>query len=127
MDVLFFLKDRTAFIRYFYKIASAPFAEIKCKIESGEPPFEPHLAKYEDEPPFTTEWIEADRGLEVLGRICVSMLSAGLKLYFDTWRARLGIELEPAEKSVLKKQGVLKGGGLNRSTQHFILNGKDGV
>jgi hypothetical protein len=59
MDLLYFLKDRTAFLRDFYKVASAPFVDIKRKIECGEAPFEPHLAKYEDEPPFTTEWIEA--------------------------------------------------------------------
>ena len=94
--------------RDFYKVASAPFAEIKRKINCGEASFEPHLAKYEDEPPFTMEWIEAERCLEVLGRVCISMLSASLKLYFDTWRAHLGIELQSQEKHVLKKHGVLK-------------------
>jgi hypothetical protein len=109
MDLLYFLKARTAFLRDFYKVASAPFAEIKRKIEDGEAPFEPHLAKYEDEPPFTTEWIEAEGCLEVLGRVCISMLSASLKLYFETWRAHLGIELRPEDRRVLEKQGPLKG------------------
>ena len=109
MDVLAFLKDRTAFIRHFYSVASAPFAETKRKIESGESPYEPKLSEYDDEPPFTTEWIEAERCLEVLGRVCVSMGSAALKLYLETWRAQLGIDLRPADIAVLKKHGVLKG------------------
>jgi hypothetical protein len=37
------------------------------------------------------------------------MLSASLKLYFDTWRVRLKIELQPEDKRVLKKHGALKG------------------
>jgi hypothetical protein len=109
MDVLAFLKDRTAFIRNFYSVASAPFAETKRKIECGESPYEPKLTVYDDEPSFTTEWIEAERCLEVLGRVCVSMGSAVLKLYFETWRAQLRIDLRPAELSLLKKHGVLKG------------------
>jgi hypothetical protein len=108
MDLLYFLKARTAFIRHFYNVASAPYAEVKRKIESGESPFEPHLVEYEDEPPFTTEWIEAESCLEVLGRGCVSMLSAYLKLYFDTWRNQLGIELQQADKSAISKHGFLK-------------------
>jgi hypothetical protein len=108
MDLLYFLKARTTFLRDFYKVASAPFAEIKQKIECGEAPFEPHLAKYEDEPPFTTEWIEAERCLDVLGRVCISMLSASLKLYFEAWRTHLGIELRQEDNQALK-HGVLRG------------------
>lgn len=108
MDLLYFLKARTAFVRHFYSVSSAPFKETKRKIECGETPFESRLAKYEGEPPFTTEWIEAERCLEVLGRVCISMLSASLKLYFDTWRAHLGIDLRQEDKQALK-HGVLKG------------------
>jgi hypothetical protein len=109
MDLLYFLKARAAFVRHFYNVTSTPFTEAKRKIERGEAPFEPHSAKYEGEPAFTTEWIEAERCLEVLGRVCISMLSASLKLYFDTWRAHLRIELQPEETCVLKRHGVLKG------------------
>jgi hypothetical protein len=109
MDVLAFLKDRVAFIQTFYTTASGPFLATKRKIESGEPPFDAHLAKYEDEPPFTTEWIEADRGLEVLGRVCVSMLSASLKLFLNTWCNQLGLVLTQSDKSVLKLRGTIAG------------------
>jgi hypothetical protein len=109
VDIFAFLKDRTTFIRDFYNTASSPFRETMRKIEAGEAPFEPHLAKYEDEPPFTTEWIDANTSLEVLGRVCVSMLSAALKLYFNTWRTHLRIELQPSEKTLFNKHGFLNG------------------
>jgi hypothetical protein len=44
MDVLWFLKERTAFLRRFYDLASEPFNEVKRKISAGEPPY--------DDPPF---------------------------------------------------------------------------
>lgn len=109
MDILVFLKDGTTFIRDFYNTASSPFRETMRKIEAGEAPFEPHLAKYEDEPLFTTEWIDANTSLEVLGRVCASMLSAALKLYFNTWRAHLRIELQPSKKMLFNKHGFLNG------------------
>ena len=39
MDVLYFLKERTQFIRKYYETASEPFREIMRKIEAGEAPF----------------------------------------------------------------------------------------
>ena len=108
VDILAFLKDRTTFIRDFYNTASSPFRETMRKIEAGEAPFEPQLAKYDVEPPFTTEWIDANTSLEVLGRVCVSMLSAALKLYFNTWRSHLRIETQPSEKALFKN-GFLDG------------------
>ena len=43
MDVLYFLKRRTGFIRYFYDTGGEPFLETIRKIEAGESPFgEPH-------------------------------------------------------------------------------------
>jgi hypothetical protein len=38
MDLFYFLKARKAFVRHFYTVTSAPFADIKHKIESGEAP-----------------------------------------------------------------------------------------
>ena len=40
MDILFFLKERTRFIRYFYETAGEPFHETTRKIEASEPPFD---------------------------------------------------------------------------------------
>ena len=38
MDVLFFLKARTRFIRQFYETAGEPFREIMRKIDAEEAP-----------------------------------------------------------------------------------------
>lgn len=90
MNVLHFLTERTRFIRTFYEGASAPFVETKRRIEAMEPPFVPPYGE-DDEPPFMSEWFEADAALEVLGRTGVSMLSDGLKLYFLAWERELGL------------------------------------
>lgn len=63
MDVLYFLKERTRFIRYFYETACQPFRETMRKIEAGEEPFEPPYSE-DGEPPFLTEWLEADTALD---------------------------------------------------------------
>jgi hypothetical protein len=41
MDLEFFLKSRTTFIRYFYENGVRPFNDIKMKIENGEEPYIP--------------------------------------------------------------------------------------
>ncbi len=109
MDVLYFLKERTQFIRKYYETASEPFREIMRKIEAGEAPFVPERYFREDEPPFLEEWSQANTGLQVLGRTCVSMLSASLKLYFQTWESKFSISLTEQEKCKMFKRGFLKG------------------
>lgn len=47
MDVLFFFKERTRFIRQFYDSAAAPFIQTMKAIENEEPPF--------DNPPYSEE------------------------------------------------------------------------
>lgn len=88
MDVLYFLKERTKFIRGYYENGCLPFSETIRKVEAGEQPFEPPYSE-DGEPPFLNEWSDASAGLEVLGRTCLSMLSESLKLYFKTWEANL--------------------------------------
>jgi len=110
MDVLYFLTERTKFIRYLYENASQPFLETKRKIEAHEEPFEPPYSE-DPEPPFLQEWLEADEALEVLGRNCISMLSESLKLYFTTWEAQLWRD-RPCEthfKKLFKENGFLHG------------------
>jgi hypothetical protein len=112
MDVLFFLKQRTNFIRQFYETASEPFREVHRKIEAGEGPFQPDPFDYNEEdgePPFLEEWIQAETSLEILGRTCISMLSASLKLYFETWESELGIKWEKGEKKKYFKNGFVRG------------------
>lgn len=38
---------------------------------------------------------DADLGLDVLGRRCVSMVSDSLKLYFQAWEEKPGLILPP--------------------------------
>lgn len=108
MDVLAFLKRRTAFIRVFYDTATVPLRETMRRIEEKEPPFEPPYSE-DREPPFLEEWIEADTGLDVLGRASISMLSASLKLYFETQEDELGITWEKDEHKQAFKNGLLQG------------------
>jgi hypothetical protein len=111
MEVLFFLKRRTQFIRQFYETAGEPFREIQRKIDAGEAPFEPDPFDYSEdgEPPFLEEWFQAETSLEILGRTCISMVSASLKLYFETWEAELQIKLEKGEKEKYFKNGFVRG------------------
>ena len=108
MDVLFWYKERTGFIRSFYEQASAPFDERIAKIQAGELPFEPPYGD-SDEPPYYVEWEEAKESLEVLGQTCVSMLSASLKLYFLTWEKELGVRMSGRERKRAFKHGFLSG------------------
>lgn len=109
MDVLFFFKERTRFIRYFYEVAGEPFRETKRKIEADEPPFDNPPYSEDAEPPYLEEWMEADEGLEVLGRTCLSMLSPSLQLYFRTWERELGVRWEEGERERAFRNGFLKG------------------
>lgn len=120
MNVLFFLQMRTKFLRDFYSDASFPFSERKRKIEAGEDPFEPPYSE-DTEPPFLTEWIDADESLEVLGQMCVSMLAATLHLYVkerinkiynmrgSDSLIRISIDRLDKNKSSFKKRGWING------------------
>jgi hypothetical protein len=109
MDVLYFLRKRSNFIRRFYEAAGEPFRETIRKIELGEAPFDDPPYSEEGEPPFMEEWSEASTALEILGRNCVSMLSASLQLYFKTWESQLGITWEPGERKGVFKNGFVQG------------------
>ncbi len=109
MDVLFFLKQRTQFIRHFYETAGMPFSETTRKIDAGEPPFDNPPYSDDGVPSYLDEWIEASEALEVLGRICLSMLSTSLQLYFMTWEKQLGIRWESEERRRSFKQGFFRG------------------
>ena len=99
MDINFFLRERTKFIRQFYDAASFPFLERRRKIEAEEDPFVPPYSE-DGEPPFLEEWVEADDSLQVLGYACINLLAAGFHLFFKTWESELQT---PALKSEFKK------------------------
>jgi hypothetical protein len=108
MDVLYFLKERTAFIRQFYERASSPFEERIRLIEAGEEPFVPPYSE-DGEPPFLEEWIEADESRDALGHACISMLSASLQLFLQTWSDNLHLQCRDEHKKQFKKNGWFNG------------------
>ena len=105
MNVGFFLKQRTAFVRQFYDATSLPFVETKRKIEAGEEPFVPPYSE-DEEPPFIAEWTEADESLQLLGYTCVSMLAAALHLYLKTWETESGTPVAGLFKAEFKKSWI---------------------
>ena len=88
MDLEFFLKERTRFVLYFYRKAIIGFLEIISAIENEEEPYVPPYSE-DSEPPFLTEWMEAQTGLNSVGYAALSMLSASLKLYLEEWTVRI--------------------------------------
>lgn len=91
MDVLYFLQERTKFIRNFHNVAIAPFESTQGKIRAQEDPFIPPYSE-DGEPAFLAEWSEAETSIQVVGRTCISLLSNTFKLYLNTWTAQLGIQ-----------------------------------
>lgn len=108
MDIQYFLDRRLAFIEQLYVNSAAPFIERKRRIEAQEDPFVPPYSE-DSEPAFLAEWLEADESLQVLGRSCISMLSASFHLYFETWKHQLGIPIDDSLKSTFHKRGWLNG------------------
>jgi len=108
MNILFFLNERIAFIRQLYKRASAPFEERIRQIEAGEEPFIPPYSE-DGEPPFLDEWIEADESRDALGHACISMLSASLQLFFQTWNETLHLNCGVTHKYQFKADGWFNG------------------
>jgi len=108
MDILYFLKERTRLIRQYYEQAAEPFSDIIRKIETEEEPFVPPYSEA-PEPAFLAQWIEATELLEVTGRCCVSMLSASLQLYLQTWDRMLGLQCKTGFKANFKRDGLVGG------------------
>lgn len=89
MDAFYFLKSRTQFIRFFYAEGAKGFADVKHRIENELPPFDDPPYSEDSEPPYLSEWMDAETAREVLGITCISMLSDSLKLYFVTLEERV--------------------------------------
>ncbi|EJL6983981.1 hypothetical protein NMT40_003588 [Vibrio cholerae] len=82
MDIKYFALSRVEFISAFYEKALAPFLETVRLIEEEKPPYEPAYSE-SDEPPFLSEWIDADQSIDVLGIQCASLLCSTLKLFLE--------------------------------------------
>jgi hypothetical protein len=107
MDILYFLKARTAFIRSHYDIAAGAFEAIKRQIEKKEPPFHDSPSSEDGEPAFLEEWIDADTSIRLVGLACGSLLHDALKLYLNFMqRERLRFAFDEADTNRLKKDFV---------------------
>jgi len=105
VDVVYFLKERTKFIRFYYDQCVMPFAKIKEQIENELPPFDEPPYSEDPEPPYLDEWIDADTSIQIAGLSCLSMLSDSLKLYFRSLQHRvIGFSFadEESEKKAFK-------------------------
>lgn len=104
MDILFFLKLRTDFIRRHYNVCVAAFLEKKRLIEAAEPPFNDPPYSEDGEPAYLKEWIDADTSIQLVGVSCVSLLSDALKLYLNLLQRRqLRFVFDDQEARRLKK------------------------
>lgn len=82
MDADYFLKQRTAFISFFYDESTRAFSAICVKIENSESPFDDPPYSEDPEPPFLREWMDAKTAIEIVRQSCVGLLSDSLKLFF---------------------------------------------
>jgi len=104
LDILFFLKLRTDFIRRHYDVCVAPFLEQKRLIDAAEPPFHDPPYSEDGEPAYLDKWIDADTSIQLVGVSCVSLLSDALKLYLNLLQRRqLRFIFEDQEAKRLKK------------------------
>jgi hypothetical protein len=81
MDVAYFLKKRTTFIRNHYDGCVCTFETVKKQIEDETPPFDNPPYSEDPEPAYLEEWMEADASINIAGLSCVSLLADTLKLY----------------------------------------------
>jgi hypothetical protein len=88
LDILFFLKLRTDFIRRQYDVAGAAFVEEKRLIEDAQAPYDNPPYREDGEPPYLEEWMDADTSIQLVGISCVSLLSDALKLYLNLLQRR---------------------------------------
>jgi hypothetical protein len=108
VDVFYFFNRRLDFIRQLYATTSAPYVERRRKIETKEEPFVPPYSE-DGEPPFLTEWLEADESLHILAYSCVSMLAAALHLYLEAWVNQSRVPVDKTLKKSFKKIGWFRG------------------
>lgn len=91
MDLLYFLRERVLFIRYFYGATIPVFEETKRKIEAGEEPYADWpYGEYSDMPAFADEWGRADFAEDVAGFACLGMLQTVFHSFLKEYVAEVG-------------------------------------
>mgnify|MGYP001033864192 CR=1 FL=1 len=104
MDLLYFLRERVDFIRYFYGATVPVFDETKRKIDEGEDPFADWpLGEYSDAPAFAEEWGRADFATNVVGLACLGMLQTVFQSFLKEHLTEMGGAELLNEVSKMKK------------------------
>jgi len=84
MSDLEILAGKLTFLRDFYALTTKPFQEIKRKIDVREKPYIDHANSEDyDEPPFLSEWLDADAGLKLQQQVCLTLLQRSFKEFLD--------------------------------------------
>ena len=90
MDVVYFLKGRTNFIRFYYDQCVVPFAKIKHQIENHLPPFDDPPYSEDPEPPYLDKWMDAHMAFDIAGFVMrLTVVRSFLKLYFASLQHRV--------------------------------------
>lgn len=78
------LESKLTFLRDFYERTTHPFREIKRKIEVHEEPYIPYWSEEPDgEPPFLSEWMDANDGLRLQEQVCLNLLQRSFREFLD--------------------------------------------
>jgi len=93
------LQDKLEFIRWFFDLTTAPFVEIKRKIESGEYPYQSSISPEEEsEPPFVIEGMDAHNAIQLQGQLCLNLIQRSLLEYLDD-TVKLSRRKAPSKKN----------------------------
>lgn len=107
LDIEFFLKERTRFIKYYYENGVAPFEKIMFLIESELEPYVPPYSE-DSEPAFLAEWIDAQTAFEAVGHTAISMLSSSIQLFLAEWLNQISHSSRVEIEVNFKKNGGLR-------------------
>ena len=91
MDVLAMLKSKLRFIEWFYDDAAKPFVTMKRHIEKRQGKFRedpPGFDMEYGEPPYLSEWFEADQALNILGQSCLCLCQTSFRDFLDAFVQR---------------------------------------
>ena len=113
MDIEFFLKERTKFIKYYYENGVIPFESTMELIEKGVEPYVPPYSE-DPEPPFLSEWLDAQTALDTVGHTAISMLSSSVQLFLKEWLRQV-----ESWSSVKIEVNFKKNGGLRQCSEIF--------
>lgn len=99
MQRLKILHEKLRFISWFFGLTTAPFAGMKRKIEAGDRPYATSAAhKLGSDPPFATEWLDADQAIQLQGQLCLNLLQRSLLEYLDE-TVNLSSDQPPSKKN----------------------------